>query len=198
MVDTHEIRSACSEIESCAELLRERVDEITEAAESWETIENEGWSDGAEVVGALEQGSEWIDLADKHGVSPDDVDEWLEFADASGLGPEEAKSLVSCKDELEAMVDVFSVAAGRGTDDHEDAQTALETIRGEGKESLSGVTAALKALVVALQDAEILPRTEAVPAASNSTESTNTHSISATNEVEFSPGDSITTNPVHY
>jgi len=181
MVDTHEIRSACSEIESCAELLRERVDEITEAADSWETIENEGWSDGAEVVDALEKGSEWI-----------------EFADASGLDPEEAKSLVSCKDELEAMVDVFSVAAGRGIDDHEDAQTALEIIRGEGKESLSGVTAALKALVVALQDAEILPRTEAVPAASNSTESTNTHSISATNEVEFSPGDSITTNPVHY
>jgi len=181
MVDTHEIRSACSEIESCAELLRERVDEIAEAAESWETIENEGWSDGAEVVEALEKGSEWIDVADKHGVSPDDVDEYIE------------------RDEmLVAALDVFSVESGLPCGNADEADAIVEALRGEGKESLSGVTAALKALVVALQDAEILPRTGAVPAASNNTESTNTHSTSATNEVEFSPGDSITTNPVHY
>ena len=181
MVDTYEMKRKAEDLQANAQYIAENIDELVEQAECWETIENQGWGDAGAVIEALEKGAAWA-----------------EFADNSGLDLEEAESLVSCKDELEAMVDVFSVAAGRGIDDHEDAQAALEIILSKGKEAHPGVVAAITLLVEALQEASILPRTEAVPAASNNTESTNTHSTSATNEVEFSPGDSVTTNPVTF
>jgi len=156
MVDTYNMEQSIETIEEAASSLRDELESFSDAAGYWSAVEDEGYSDSDEVIEALQQGAAWV-----------------EFADASGIDPKEAESLVSCKDELEAMVHVFSVAAGRCIDDHEDAQTALEIIRGEGKESLSGVTAALKLLIEALQDAEILPRTVIVPAPVNDVEAVN-------------------------
>ena len=186
MVDTYEMKRQAEDLQANAQHIADNIDELVEQAECWVTIENEGYSDGDEVVEALQQGAAWV-----------------EFADDSGLDIEEAVELVESRRLLEEALGVFAEAAEIEIEDHTDAKSALDNIREFSAKTTdnTGVVAAIKLLIEALQDAEILPRTEAVPAASNNTESTNTHSISATSEVEFSPGDSvnsITTNPVNY
>lgn len=184
MVDVYEMNESCSEIVSGAESLREQISELADGAEHWESLENAGWQSAEEILDALEKGEAWREVEEGLGVDPDEVEE-----------------MISCKQELSAMVDVFAEAAEVDIDTHEDAQTALEVLLGKGSEKHPGVVAAITLLVEALQEASILPRTEAVPAASNNTESTNTHSISATSEVEFSPGDSVNSsavNPANY
>ena len=90
-----------------------------------------------------------------------------------GYSDSEVDEYIERHVELEESLDVFSVASGLPCNNADEAEAIVDALRGEGKESLSGVTAALKLLIEALQDAEILPRTVIVPAPVNDVEAVN-------------------------
>ena len=156
MVDTYSMERNIESIEEATSDLRSELEDFSSAAGYWGAIEDEGYSDSDEVIEALGIGAEWIDLADRHAVEPSKVDEYIER-----------------HVELEESLDVFSVASGLPCNNADEAEAIVDALRGEGKESLSGVTAALKLLIEALQDAEILPRTVIVPAPVNDVEAVN-------------------------
>ena len=183
-MDTYEIKRQIQEAKESIEYVEQAkesseyvegcLDEMAEASSQWEQIEGEGYYDASEVLETISNLSDWQEFYDRNSLEPDEVEERLK-----------ALSLIE-----------EAAEAGEAVTDEDDAKALVESLR--GGHALGGVLDALQLLIAELRNADILPRTEAVPAASNNTESTNTHSISATSEVEFSPGDSVNSNPVSY
>ena len=178
-MDTYEIKRQIQEAKESIEYVEQAkesieyvegcLDEMAEASSQWEQIEGEGYYDASEVLETISNLSDWQEFYDRNSLEPDEVEERLK-----------ALSLIE-----------EAAEAGEAVTDEDAAKALVESLKG-------GVLDALQLLIAELRNADILPRTEAVPAASNNTESTNTHSISATSEVEFSPGDSVNSNPVSY
>ena len=174
MSDAYEVKRQLEAAKESLDYVEQGIDEMEEDASKWGRIEDEGYYDADEVLEAINNLSDWQEFYDRYSLEPDEVEE-----------------------RLKALSLIEEAAGGdAAVTDEDDAKALVESLR--GGHALGGVLDALQLLIAELRNADILPRTEAVPAASNNTESTNTHSISATSEVEFSPGDSVYSNPVSY
>ena len=145
---TYEAKNHLANAQNNLEYIEQSIDELGEASKEWGIIEDEGYSNGQEVVEIINEANEWLLFAEQESLSVGEVEEKLlaydELADVIGYVADEAG------------VPPFT--------DLEGAKLAVDCLKEGDFQAMSGVVNALQVLVKELQKAKILPGTAFVPA----------------------------------
>lgn len=132
----YDMRCAVENVESQLSDLGSYLDDLEEAVDNWEKLQNEGWDDADEVINAIAAAGEWTDLSD-----------------SLSMDAEEMK----CTAENWRHVCEYFDSAGYYIEGHADVKDVIGKLR--AKSDGVEIITALKLLVSALVESGVLAGT---------------------------------------
>ena len=149
MSDAYEVKRQLEAAKESLDYVEQGIDEMEEDASKWGRIEDEGYYDADEVLEVINNLSDWQEFYDRYSLEPDEVEE-----------------------RLKALSLIEEAAGGdAAVTDEDDARDLVESLK--GGHGLGGVLDALQLLIAELRAADILPRTDTVPASGNNVVASN-------------------------